>query len=78
MDITLTQVLSFIVPGISFGKSWVYGNKWKWAPAYGMMVQCGWVFYTYRLGSDAVGMFILAVALFFMESRNLYKWLKED
>ncbi len=78
MEATLaTQVLSFIVPAVSFGKSWVYGNKWKWAPAYGIIVQLGWMGYAWSLGYENVpGMILLSHALFIMEIRNLCKWLK--
>lgn len=77
MDITITQVLSFVVPAMGLAKSWVYGNKWKYAPAYGMVVQVGWIIFTLHLGMQALGMICLATTLFFVELRNLIKWMKE-
>lgn len=76
-EVTLTQVLSFVVPGATLAKSWVYGNKWKWAPLYGMIIQVGWIFYTFMLGWNALGMIILSIILFFVEMRNFFKWRSE-
>ncbi len=78
-DITMSQVLSFTVPAMSFGKSYVYGNKWKYAPLCGVVMQIGWMTYAWSLGwTVAPGMILLSHSLMLMEIRNSYKWLRKD
>ena len=78
-DVTMSQVLSIIVPAMSFGKSWVYGNKWKYAPLFGVVIQIGWMSYAWSLGWKTVpGMILLSHSLMIMEIRNAYKWLRSQ
>lgn len=54
---------------------WMMGNKYKYAPLIGIVVQVLWIFYAISL--KQYGLLIGVITYMFVHMRNAYLWLRK-
>jgi hypothetical protein len=54
---------------------WLMGNKWKYAPAFGIALQLLWAYYAWI---NDKGLLISSAAFMVVNIRNAIVWAKED
>jgi hypothetical protein len=56
---------------------WLMGNKWKYAPLLGIVLQLCWAYYGVFIIND-YGFLIGSIGFTIVHIRNAIKWLGED
>ena len=62
---------------ISITHMWLMGNKWKYAPLWGVVMQGFWFYYATQVIHD-YGLLLGVAGYTTVNIRNAIKWMKED
>lgn len=54
---------------------WMMGNKWKYAPHFGVLVQIPWIIYS--ITTKQYGLILGAIGFIIVNLRNAIMWTKE-
>jgi hypothetical protein len=67
--------MSYIMSIMSLVLLYLMGNKWKYAPLFGVVLQVLWFYYSIVIVKD-MGLLIGVVGYTVIHVRNSIKWLK--
>lgn len=67
--------MDYAVSALSVVLLWLMGNKWKFAPLFGIAIQGLWIYYA--ISVKQYGLLIGSVAYLIVHIRNTFKWLRE-
>ena len=68
--------MDYFLSVLSVAHLWLMGNKWKYAPMFGIVVQVIWIYYS--ISSRQYGLLIGSCVYLLVNIRNTFKWIKES
>ena len=69
-------MISYILSIASLIHMWLMGNRWKWAPLCGVLLQFGWFYYAFAERQE--GFVIGAIGFTIVHLRNHIKWVHKN
>lgn len=64
--------MSWFLSVITLLHMWLMGNKWKYAPHFGVVIQIPWMIYA--IMTEQYGLILGAVGFIIVNTRNAIKW----
>ena len=67
----MTEIINWIASLTAIISIWLYGNKWNYAPYFGLFSQVFWWAFTYL--HDIISMYVLCGFMTITHIRNIFK-----